>query len=164
MSRIILGVDPGLEGALAWLDDAGQLQRVADMPTVRLERNGKAKRDVDAYELGRLIGGGGIIAQAIVEQVGAMPGQGVSSMFAFGRAYGTILGVLAANFIPIELVAPTKWKRAMQVPTGKDAARARASQVLPASAGHWTRVKDQGRAEAALLALYGARVTMARAA
>ena len=88
-----------------------------------------------------------------------MPGQGVSSVFAFGKGFGIVLGVLAANFVPLELVAPAAWKRAIGIPSGsgKDASRARASALLPHLAGHWSRSKDDGLAEAVLIALWGAR-------
>jgi crossover junction endodeoxyribonuclease RuvC len=85
-----------------------------------------------------------------------MPGQGVASMFAFGKAFGITIGVVSTLGIPSTLVSPVTWKKAMKVP-GKDAARARASQIMPAAAHHWPRVKDDGRAEAALLATYGLR-------
>lgn len=78
-------------------------------------------------------------------------------MFAFGKAYGTLRGVVAALGIPMTVVSPVTWKRALGVPAAKDGARARASQLLPDAAAHWQRVKDHGRAEAALIALYGLR-------
>ena len=155
-STVILGIDPGLSGAVAlYVADTGALV-VHDMPTLDLARGGKAKRELDAVELARLIDAAGPIAHAYIEQVGAMPGQGVSSVFSFGKSYGLALGVLAANFIPHTLVPPQRWKRALGVPAAKDGARARASQLLPAHAALWTRVKDDGRAEAAMIALYGA--------
>jgi crossover junction endodeoxyribonuclease RuvC len=92
---------------------------------------------------------------AVVEQVGAMPGQGVSSMFAFGQAYGMVLGVLAGLYIPVRTVTPASWKRAMKLNTGKDAARAEAARRWPQQAGEFRRVKDDGKAEAALIALWG---------
>jgi hypothetical protein len=76
-------------------------------------------------------------------------------MFAFGRGFGSILGVLAALRVPVELVTPATWKRTLSVPAGKDGARLRASQLLPAHGGHWRRAKDDGRAEASMLAWYG---------
>ncbi|MGE5548417.1 MAG: hypothetical protein ACM33T_16045 [Solirubrobacterales bacterium] len=103
-----------------------------------------------------MIDAAGPIAHAFVEAVGAMPGQGVSSVFAFGKVFGLVLGILAANFIPHTLVPPQRWKRTLGVPADKDGARARASQLLPAHAGLWCRAKDDGRAEAALLAYFGA--------
>jgi len=129
---------------------------VHDVPTLALSRNGKAKREPDMIELARLVDAAGPIDHAFIEAVGAMPGQGVSSVFAFGKVFGLLLGILAANFIPHTLVPPVRWKRALGVPADKDGARARASQLLPTHAGLWTRAKDDGRAEAALIALYGA--------
>lgn len=149
----ILGIDPGFGGALAWLDLAGGLA-VADMPILTVKRNRKTKREIDVDELAGLIERHRP-AFAVVERVGAMPGQGTSSMFAFGRGFGSILGVLAAHRVPVELVAPVTWKRTLAVPAGKHGARLRASQLLPAYGGHWRRAKDDGRAEASMLAWYG---------
>jgi crossover junction endodeoxyribonuclease RuvC len=92
---------------------------------------------------------------AYVEQVGAMPGQGVSSMFAFGEAFGLAKGVLAGLGIPLQVVTPARWKRDMRLNTGKDSARAMAAARWPQHAGEFRRVKDDGRAEAALIALWG---------
>ena len=154
---LILGIDPGLSGALAFFTPGTGALVVHDVPVLALTRNGKAKREVDAVELARLVDAAGPIDHAYIEAVGAMPGQGVSSVFAFGKVFGLLLGILAANFIPHTLVPPARWKRALRVPAEKDGARARASQLLPAHAGLWTRAKDDGRAEAALIAFYGTR-------
>lgn len=153
---LIAGIDPGLDGAVAFYDtEAGNVETI-DMPTLSLSRGGKAKREVDAHALVRLFDRR--IGHAFVEQVGAMPGQGTSSMFAFGKGYGIVLGVLAASGVPMTLVAPRRWKTALGVPTAKDGSRARASQLFPAATEQWKRVKDDGRAESALIALYGARL------
>jgi crossover junction endodeoxyribonuclease RuvC len=127
-----------------------------DIPVHLLTRGGRAKREVDIVELIRLLATH-CIDHAFVEQVGAMPGQGVSGVFAFGKCYGVILGVLASRSIPLSLVPPVRWKRALGVPKAKDGARARASQLLPEAAHQWRLKKHDGRAEAALIALYGAR-------
>jgi crossover junction endodeoxyribonuclease RuvC len=156
MTGLILGVDPGLSGALAFYGPADYTLRIVDIPTHTLKRNGKEKREVDIYELARLIDEAGSIARAFIEQVGAMPGQGVSSVFSFGKTYGQIIGVLAANFIPMEFVTPQTWKKGLKVPAAKDGSRARASQLLPHNAAIWSRAKDDGRAEAAMIALWGA--------
>ena len=139
----ILGVDLGLGGVL----------EIFDMPVHRLKRGGKAKREIDRYELARIVDAHGPVAHAFVEQVGAMPGQGVTSMFQFGRSLGIVEGVLSAGFIPTDYVAPRKWRSGLGVRAGKDGSRARASALMPGHAGLWTRVKDDGRAEAALIAL-----------
>lgn len=151
----IAGIDPGLTGAIAVLDDAGELT-VHDMPVLRTTRGGKAKRELDAHGLARLLRSIRI-DHAYVELVAARPGQGVTSMFGFGRSVGIIIGVLATLNIPLTPVSPAAWKRNLQVPKAKDGARLRASQLMPRSAHLWPLVKHDGRAEASLLALYGLR-------
>ena len=154
---MIVGIDPGLSGALFFLDpnhlSAGE---AVDLPVHLLMRGGKKKREVDVSGLIEILAGRRL-EHVFLEQVSAMPGQGVSSVFAFGKAYGVILGAIAAHSIPLTLVAPIVWKRALAVPKAKDGARARASQLLPDAAHQWPRVHHHSRAEAALLALYGAR-------
>ena len=149
---IVCGVDPGLSGAICVLDTAGWFQ-INDMPVHALLRGGKNKREVDAHRLAALLSGR--IGHAFIEQVGSMPGMGVSGAFVFGKTFGTIIGVLATHGVPMTLVSPVKWKKALLVPKSKDGARARASQLLPQAAGEWPLVKHDGRAEAALIALYG---------
>ena len=154
---IVAGVDPGLSGAVALLDAAsGAVIDIFDMPTLALSRGGKNKRELDPHSLAGALGRDRI-AHAFVELVGAMPGQGVSSVFSFGKSYGVVIGVLATLGVPMTFVAPQVWKRALQVPAAKDGARARASQLMPAAAAHWPLVKHDGRAEAALIATYGLR-------
>jgi hypothetical protein len=154
---IIAGIDPGLSGAVALLDAAtGAVVDLWDMPTLTLARGGKTKREIDAHALAGALGRDRI-GHCFIEQVGAMPGQGVSGVFAFGRAYGTAIGVLATLGIPMTFVAPVAWKRALSVPAAKDGARARASQLLPSAADRWPLKKHDGRAEAALIALSGLR-------
>ena len=158
----ILGIDPGLNGALAFLRSDGGLE-IFDMPVHRLQRGGNAKREIDRYELARIVDAHGPITRAFIELVGAMPGQGVTSTFQFGRSLGIVEGVLSAGFIPTDYAAPRRWRSAMGVRDGKDGSRARASALMPSCAGLWTRAKDDGRAEAMLIALYGQRL-MAREA
>jgi crossover junction endodeoxyribonuclease RuvC len=150
----VIGIDPGAAGAVAILE-AGKLVQVFDMPVVEVQVGGKAKRrvapEILASEL-RLYNVSDTVA--VVEQVGAMPGQGVTSMFAFGQAYGLVLGVLAGLWIPTTTVTPTTWKKALKLNAGKDGARAKAAQLWPAQANEFKRVKDDGRAEASLLAYW----------
>ncbi len=155
---VILGIDPGLSGALALLSDRGI--EVFDVPTMKARSRG---REVNWPELARWIDAAGHIDHAVIELVGAMrkPGdkksQGVSSMFKFGYTSGGLRGIVAAHFIPVTMVSPQCWKRDMRVPKEKDAARARASELLPNHCGLFVRVKDHGRAESALIALWGRR-------
>jgi crossover junction endodeoxyribonuclease RuvC len=153
----VAGIDPGLDGAVFFLalHDPADSEAV-DLPIHLLLRGGKKKRELDVLDTLALLSNRPIV-HAFLEQVGPMPGQGVSSVFSFGKTYGVILGVIAAHAIPLTLVAPVSWKRALNVPKAKDGARARASQLLPAAAQQWSLARHHGRAEAALLALYGAR-------
>ena len=151
--RIVLGIDPGLSGALARLTASGDLT-IWDMPVLQVERNGRVRRDLDLAVLVATIRQADA-TEAWLERVGAMPGQGVSSMFAFGRAVGQVEAVITACGLPLSLVTPQVWKRSLTVPAGKDAARLRGSQLMPAYAGEWRLAKHDGRAEAALIALHG---------
>lgn len=148
-----IGIDPGLSGALAWLRPGGL--SIIDMPTLTIGRGGKRKRELDPDALANLLRDDP--GHAVIEDVHAMPGQGVSSVFSFGSTKGTIIGILAALQIPRSKVSPAVWKKALRVPADKDGARARASELFPASSHLWARVKDDGRAEAALIAEWGRR-------
>lgn len=160
---MILGIDPGLDGAIAVA--LPRSLRIHDMPTLSILRGGKNKREIDLAALAKLLAPlPMVVCHAFVEQVGAMPGQGVTSMFSFGRSYGSILGILAALKVPVTHVPPVRWKKALQVPAGKDAARSRASQLLPDSTDLWPLKKHDGRAEAALIAEYGRRLLNTAAA
>jgi crossover junction endodeoxyribonuclease RuvC len=155
---IFLGIDPGLSGALALWEPEAKALTVRDMPTLRA-KPGSAKRTLDAVQLARiaddLCAGG--VTLAVIEQ-GGLGGRAdkrsAATAFTGGVSWGIAYGIVAAQFVPLEIVAPAHWKRAMSCPAAKDGARARASQLLPQFAGQWERVKDDGRAEAALLALY----------
>lgn len=151
----ILGIDVGLNGALALIED-GQLLEVHDMPTVTLERNSKTKRMVNAQALSLIIRGSKADA-AYLERLSAMPGQGVTSMFSMGQSLGVVLGILAAYQIATTTIPPRTWQKALDVPQGKDGSRYRAAQLFPESADLFQRVKDDGRSDATLIAAYGAR-------
>ena len=150
-----IGVDPGLDGAIAVLDKDGGLVQIYDMPTVEVKVGKSMKRKVApaaiASELLIYLMGSCV---AVVESVSARPGQGVTSMFGFGRSLGVIEGVLAGMSIPYELVPPATWVKHMRVAPGKGGSRQRAMEVWPAKASEFKRVKDDGRADAALIALY----------
>jgi crossover junction endodeoxyribonuclease RuvC len=159
---VIVAIDPGAHGAIAFLTDAGALITVVDMPSVQVVV-GKGKRTrIVAAELARLIRSfqASIVygpQRAIVERVGAMPGQGSASMFSFGFAAGIAEGVIAGLMMPIDHVTPVVWKRALHVPADKGGARIRASEEFPEHADLFARVKDDGRAESCLIGLYAAR-------
>jgi crossover junction endodeoxyribonuclease RuvC len=153
---IYIGIDPGLSGAIAVFDmDAGHLS-IIDMPVVEVERNGKKKRELSPAMLANVLSLIGKPSTALVERVGAMPGQGVSSVFSFGRSLGTIEGALAALQIPMTLVPPQQWQKGCGVRGGKDGSRQRAAELFPNFAGLFSRKKDDGRADAACLAWFAA--------
>jgi crossover junction endodeoxyribonuclease RuvC len=154
--RWTVGIDPGLSGAVAFLDGE-ELVEVVDMPVVRPKGS---KPRVDAGELTRVLANWAPV-EAVVERVGPAPGAGVSSMFRFGYGAGVIEGVLAGLGVKVVLVVPAVWKPAMRLGSDKDRARAEAQRLFPAHAGQFVRVRDDGRAEAALLGLYGARLALA---
>jgi len=149
-----IGIDPGLSGAVAIISDDSL--KVFDMPTMTVERNGKAKRQVSANELAELLYTcSGKDCHVYVERVSAMAGQGVTSVFSFGRSFGMIEGILAALKMPVTFVAPATWTRAIGRSPGKDASRARAMELFPNYEYFFKRVKDDGRADAALIAHWG---------
>lgn len=151
----ICGIDPGASGAIAILDMEKGYLSVIDMPTHQIERNGKTKNEISAQLVARHLEE--LQPDHVwLERVGAMPGQGVSSMFQFGRSVGTIEGIIAALRLPISYVTPQKWQKASGMRVGKDGSRQRAQELFPAFAQHFSRVKDNGRSDAALIAWYGA--------
>ena len=118
-SEMIVGIDPGLSGALFFIDPHDPTNgESVDLPVHMLARGGKQKRELDIIQLISVLALRRL-THAFVEQVGAMPGQGVSGVFAFGKAYGIILGVVAARSIPLTLVSPARWKRALRRAKGE---------------------------------------------
>lgn len=153
---MILGIDPGLHGAVACYEPVMESLVIYDMPVNEITSNGKKRLFLNAASLAaQLSPASDGIEFAVLENVHSMPAQGVASSFKFGRVFGAIEGVLAALKIPVRYVEPSVWKRAYELTADKDASRRRASERLPAHAALWARKKDDGRAESALLALYG---------
>jgi len=158
---MMLGIDPGITGAIALVNaDNQELMLVWDMPVV--DRTHGKGQEVNAYILADIISAAASIAKncklkATVERVGSMPGQGVASTFKFGESAGVIRGVLAANFIPISYPTPQAWKKSMGLSgKPKGASRTLCQERWPEHRDKFARVKDDGRADAALIALYGA--------
>jgi crossover junction endodeoxyribonuclease RuvC len=146
----ILGADPGISGAIAFYwSEAADRVIAEDFKTVAGQ--------LDAYALAERIQQMGPDL-AVVERVGAMPGQGVSSTFKFGRATGALDGILATLRIPVHFVSPSIWKKYWKLDKDKEKSRALAIQLFPVCANHFSRKKDHNRAEAALIARYGAEV------
>lgn len=153
MSGVIAGIDPGLSGAIALLSPDGTLV-IIDMPTLKVG----AKHMVDEVELARIFDLHAI-GTAVLERVATRPGEGAVGAFSFGRSYGLLRGILRAHFVPIVDVTPQRWQRDIGIKSGggKDVARALAKEHFQRDAGLFARVKDDGRADAALMALWGRR-------
>lgn len=158
MSRYCIGIDPGISGAVVVLNvfDSGEpvVVQAMRMPVMKI---GKSSR-VDSAALARFLRDYDC-GHAYVERVGAMPGQGVSSMFTFGHAAGVVEAVLATLCIPCTLVSPQAWKkRAGLIGKDKDAARSRAIQLWPNWSGLCKKGEGQALADAALIARYGGSI------
>lgn len=145
---LIVAIDPGQTGAIAILDENGKTELVRDLPIIR---DGKLAW-VDGGQLQSMILAArkGRDARAVVERVSAMPRQGVSSSFNFGVGFGSVLSVLQALHLPIELVTPAQWKGALGLTRDKGASLDKARLLFPLAELHMA--KHDGRAEALLLA------------
>jgi len=163
MGKTFLGIDPGQTGCLAViriLDDGSREIRFFDPPLFNVKSGKKLKHEYDEAGMALALLEFSTMEKettCVLEKVGAMPGQGVTSMFNFGMGYGLWRGMLAALKVPYTLVSPVTWKKAimMDMPKEKDAARQRAIQLYPQLAPQLSRKKDIGRADALLLAHYG---------
>lgn len=149
MGKRIFAIDPGLGGAWAYIED-GYALGCGDMPTTGTG----TKRRVQGRILAQHIGGC-VPHACVIEQVGAMPKQGVSSTFRFGMAYGSVIAVAQALDVPVELVAPQTWKRHFRlIGADKEASRQKALDLAPCLHESLSRKRDENRAEAILIGLY----------
>jgi len=152
---IIIGIDPGISGAISIIENKKILE-VYDTPTMIDGK--KNKRQINSAQVTNIIKER-IISEkevvVVVEQVNAMPGQGVTSMFNFGQSFGVIKGICAALSLPIYFVRPTKWKKHFNlIKTNKDASRTKVIEAYPEISSKLHRKKDSNRADAILIALY----------
>jgi crossover junction endodeoxyribonuclease RuvC len=151
--NLFIGIDPGLHGAVAILDQSGETALVADLPIIR----DLSLAWVDGSAFQSLILGAleGLTARATVERVSSMPGQGIASSFQFGVGFGSVLSVLQALHISLSFVTPAVWKRSHGLSKDKHASLHKARLMFPAAELHLA--KHDGRAEALLIAEYGRR-------
>ena len=150
---VYVGIDPGFTGAIAFYWPKPNRVEVHDMPVYK---NIKGKTELNLYELHAILTPEGDEPHhVILEQVSAVRGNGVSSMFRFGQGYGATQMAIAAHKLPMTLVTPSKWKPFLGLNKDKGLSRSLASQRWPEQADLFKRVKDDGRSEACLLALYG---------
>ena len=151
----IVGIDPGLSGGIAILEN-NKVLKLFDMPV--MAEGKKNKKQLNSAQLVDIIkdniSSGEDIA-IVVEQVNAMPGQGVTSMFNFGQTFGAIKGVCAALNLPIFFVRPSKWKKHFElINSSKDSSRTKAIEMYPTLSDQLSKKKDINKSDAILIARF----------
>ena len=151
----VIGIDPGLSGAIAILKD-NKVLNLFEMPV--MEEGKKNKRQLNSDQLAKLIKNNIEIDEevsVVVEQVNAMPGQGVTSMFNFGQTFGAIKGICATLDLPIYFVRPSKWKKHFElINSSKDASRTKAIEMYPSLSNDLAKKKDVNKSDAILIARF----------
>jgi crossover junction endodeoxyribonuclease RuvC len=151
----IIGIEPGLSGAIAVLDN-NKVLKIYDMPV--MAEGKKNKRQLNSAQLVNIIKENIENREEInvvVEQVNAMPGQGVTSMFNFGQTFGAIKGVCAALNLPIFFIRPSKWKKYFElINSSKDSSRTKAIEMYPSIANQLSKKKDVNKSDAILIARF----------
>ena len=151
----IIGIDPGLSGAIAILEDK-KVFSVSDMPV--MAEGKKNKRQLNSAQLVNIIRENTNPKEdiaVVVEQVNAMPGQGVTSMFNFGQTFGAIKGICAALSLPIFFVRPSKWKKHFNlINASKDSSRTKVIEMYPSLSSQLAKKKDVNKSDAVLIARY----------
>ena len=151
----IIGIDPGLSGAIAILLN-NKVEAIFDMPV--MAEGKKNKRQLNSAQLVNILRENfknNEETVVVVEQVNAMPGQGVTSMFNFGQSFGAIKGVCAALNLPIYFVRPSKWKKYFDlINASKDSSRTKVIEMYPSLSNHLSRKKDVNKSDAILIARF----------
>ena len=151
----IFGIDPGLSGAIAILEEK-KIVDVVDLPT--MSDGKKNKKQLNSAQLSQYISSNIIDINktvVVVEQVNAMPGQGVTSMFNFGQTFGAIKGICAALGLPIFFVRPSKWKKHFElINSSKDSSRTKAIEMYPSLSNDLAKKKDVNKSDAILIARF----------
>ena len=154
---LVIGIDPGISGSICFFQD-GKINDVVEMPT--MTEGKKNKKQVNGSQIfneisnrTKKIDRGDI--RVVIEQVSAMPGQGVTSMFNFGQSFGILKGICSAMQLPMYFVRPAKWKKYFNlINSEKDASRTRAIEIFPYFYGQLSRKKDSNKADAILIASF----------
>jgi len=154
---LIIGIDPGISGSICFLQD-GKIVDVVEMPTMTEGKKNKKQvngsqivneisekiKELDKSEI-----------KVVIEQVSAMPGQGVTSMFNFGQSFGILKGICSSMQLPMYFVRPAKWKKYFNlINSEKDASRTRAIEIFPYFSKQLSRKKDSNKADAILIASF----------
>ena len=154
---LIIGIDPGISGSICFFQD-GKIVDVVEMPT--MTEGKKNKKQVNGSQIFNEISEkikklDKKEIKVVIEQVSAMPGQGVTSMFNFGQSYGILKGICSSMQLPMYFVRPAKWKKYFNlINSEKDASRTRAIEVFPYFSGELSRKKDSNKADAILIASF----------
>ncbi|MDC0510511.1 crossover junction endodeoxyribonuclease [Candidatus Pelagibacter sp.] len=154
---LIIGIDPGISGSICFFQD-GKIIDVVEMPT--MTEGKKNKKQVNGSQIFNEISFrvkklDKKDIKVIIEQVSAMPGQGVTSMFNFGQSFGILKGICSAMQLPMYFVRPAKWKKYFNlINSEKDASRTRAIEIFPYFSGQLSRKKDSNKADAILIASF----------
>ena len=154
---LIIGIDPGISGSICFFDD-GKVIDVIEMPT--MTEGKKNKRQVNGSQIyneifKRVNDLEKQDVKVVIEQVSAMPGQGVTSMFNFGQSFGILKGICSAMQLPMYFVRPAKWKKYFNlIKSEKDASRTRAIEIFPYFSPQLSKKKDSNKADAILIASF----------
>ena len=154
---LIIGIDPGISGSICFFED-GKIIDVIDMPTMTDGK--KNKRQVNGAQIyneisARVKKTEKQNVRVIIEQVSAMPGQGVTSMFNFGQSFGILKGICSAMQLPMYFVRPAKWKKYFNlINSEKDASRTRAIEIFPYFSSQLSKKEDSNKADAILIASF----------
>ena len=154
---LIIGIDPGISGSICFFQD-GKIIDVVEMPT--MTEGKKNKKQVNGSQIFNEISDrikklDKKNIKVIIEQVSAMPGQGVTSMFNFGQSFGILKGICSAMQLPMYFVRPAKWKKYFNlINSEKDASRTKAIEIFPYFSTHLSRKKDSNKADAILIASF----------
>ena len=154
---LVIGIDPGVSGSICFFQD-GKIVDVVEMPT--MTEGKKNKKQVNGSQifneiLERIKKIDKRDIKVVIEQVSAMPGQGVTSMFNFGQSFGILKGICSAMQLPMYFVRPAKWKKYFNlINSEKDASRTRAIEIFPYFSSQLSRKKDSNKADAILIASF----------
>ena len=153
---LIIGIDPGISGSICFFED-GKIIEVIEMPVMTEgKKNKKQVNGAQIYnEFLKRINKKDDEIRVVIEQVSAMPGQGVTSMFNFGQSFGILKGICSAMQLPMFFVRPAKWKKYFNlINSQKDASRTRAIEIFPYFSTQLSKKKDSNKADAILIASF----------
>ena len=154
---LIIGIDPGINGAICFFEN-GEVKEILDMPN--MAEGKKNKKQINGPQIyneisKRIINISKKEVVVVIEQVAAMPGQGVTSMFNFGQSFGVLKGICSAMQLSMHFVRPAKWKKYFNlIKTEKDASRTKVIEIFPYISSQLSRKKDSNKADAILIASF----------